>query len=42
MNFIDGLQSSKGKSTIFVVVDWLSKYAHFMAIKHPYIAMSVA
>lgn len=42
MDFIDGLPSSRGKSTIFVVVDRLSKYAHFMALSHPYTAVSIA
>ncbi|KAJ8754502.1 hypothetical protein K2173_005663 [Erythroxylum novogranatense] len=42
MDFLDGLTSLRGKSTIFVVVDRLSKYAHFMAISHPYTAVSVA
>ena len=33
MDFIEGLLMSKGKDTIFVVVDRLTKYAHFMGIK---------
>ena len=33
MEFIEGLPLSKGKDKIFVVVDRLTKYAHFMAIK---------
>lgn len=41
MDFIDGLPSSRGKTTIFVVVDRLSKYAHFMAMSHPYTAVSI-
>jgi len=42
MDFIDGLPNSRGKTTIFVVVDRLSKYAHFLAICHPYTAVSIA
>ncbi|CAA7037672.1 unnamed protein product [Microthlaspi erraticum] len=42
MDFIDGLPPSYGKSVIFVVVDRLSKAAHFMALSHPYTAASVA
>ena len=42
MNFITGLPKSEGMEVIFVVVDRLSKYAHFMALSHPYTATSVA
>nr|KYP54954.1 Retrotransposable element Tf2 [Cajanus cajan] len=42
MDFIEGLPSSYGKQVIFVVVDWLSKVAHFMALSHPYTAAEVA
>ncbi|CAA7019723.1 unnamed protein product [Microthlaspi erraticum] len=42
MDFIDGLPSSYGKTVIFVVVDRLSKAAHFMALSHPYTASSIA
>ena len=42
MDFIDGLRLSCGKSVILVVVDRLSKAAHFFALAHPYSASSVA
>jgi hypothetical protein len=32
---------SKGKDSIFVVVDKLSKFAHFIPLKHPYSASVV-
>ena len=42
MDFIDGLPKSAGKSVIMVVVDRFSKAAHFIALAHPYSALSVA
>jgi len=42
MEFIEGLPVSEGKDKIFVVVDRLTKYAHFMAIKKSYSAKEIA
>jgi hypothetical protein len=42
MDFIEGLPKVGGKSVILTVVDRFSKYAHFIALGHPYIATSVA
>ncbi|GAU21227.1 hypothetical protein TSUD_11450 [Trifolium subterraneum] len=42
MDFITGLPKSRGFEAIMVVVDRLSKYAHFVLLKHPYTAKSIA
>ena len=42
MDFITGLPKSGKKSVIMVVVDRLSKYAHFCALPHPFTPTLVA
>ena len=42
MDFITGLPKSEGKSVIMVIVNRLTKYAHFCALSHPFKASTVA
>ena len=42
MDFIDSLPRVHGKSVILTVVDRFSKHAHFIALSHPYTALTVA
>ena len=42
MDFIEKLPKSVGKDTIMVVVDRLSKYAHFVTLSHLFSVITVA
>ena len=42
MDSIIGLPKSKGKSVIMVLVDRLTKYAHFCPLSHPYKSSKVS
>jgi len=42
MDFIGGLPRAKGKGTILVVVDRLTKWTHFISLSHPFNAAEVA
>ena len=42
MDFIEALLKSSSKDVILVVVDRLSKYAHFVAFSHPFTAATIA
>ena len=42
MDFITGLPKSEGKSVIMVVVEKLTKYAHFCALSNPFKASTVS
>lgn len=42
LDFVEGLRQSHGYNCILVIVDLFSKYSHFIALKHPFSALSVA
>ena len=42
MDFITGLPKYEGKSVIMVVVETLTKYAHFCALSHPFKSYTIS
>jgi transposase InsO family protein len=41
MDFMEGFPCINGKSVILTVVDWFSKYDHFIPLGHPYTATTI-
>ena len=42
MDFIEGLPRAQGKNAIRVVVDKLTRYAHFIPLSHPFTVKDIA
>jgi hypothetical protein len=41
LDFVTGLPKCEGKEVIMVVIDRLTKFAHFIALSHPYSTLSI-
>ena len=41
MDFIEGMPKSEVKDCILVVVDWFTKFGHFIGLSHPFTAQEV-
>jgi hypothetical protein len=42
MDFMEGLLKSNDKEVSFMVMDKFNKYASFIALTHPYLAITMA
>lgn len=42
LDFIEGLPKSGTMDCVLLVVDTFTKYAHFLALSHPFTALTVA